>query len=678
MKLTRARIVQLISLTLVQAIVLMLLAFKTPNVTITYFWAAIAVVILVSVVESLVWWVFIEFFAHLPIFLYPLLTFLLTGFGIAFAGNHIPGVEINGLIPAIWISISLTVVNAILSGLFSLDEDASFDRNVTRKMVGKYGKPANTDKPGILYLEIDGLSIDVLKTALEKGHMPTLKNWLDSGSHKLISWETDFTSQTGAMQTGILLGNNTDIPAYRWWDRKSGKMIMSGNPKDAKEIEKKLSNGKGLLSNGGASRGNMFSGDASESLFTMSSMLVKSRGRGPGFYFYLINPYVVARLISRFFIEVVKEWYEAWQQKRQYKKGSKEVRHIVSSRNIGYAFLRAFMGPFLQDLTTFAVISDIMRGVPAVYALYAGYDDLGHFAGMKSKEAFEALHETDRYFTRVQKALEFAPRPYHIVILSDHGQSEGPTFEKANGTKLDSLVKNLVGGEVYATIDTNEAWDNLNAVLSESTRGDTKSAHFAKKALLKKTDDGVVQMGPDRDKKLQDEDAQKALAANVVIFGSGSAGLIYFKDSKVRMSYEAIQKRYPNLIPGLLSQKGIGLVIVKSEKQKTLAIAKDGINFVDIGKVTGKDPLKDLGQNASLHIKRESSFENCPDIIVTTKYDPKTEELAGFENQVSHHGGLGGAQNRPFIMFPSGLKYDGKPVIWAINVYKLLYSWRVD
>ncbi len=676
MKLDRAHIVQVISLLLIQSVVLLLLSFTTPGVKIDSIWSAIGMAIIISVIESIVWWIFIEFFAHLPIILYPLLTFLLTGAGVLLAGNYVPGVTITGIVPAIWIPIVITVVNAILGGLFSLDEDESFDRNVTRKMVEKYGHPKKTDIPGLLFLEIDGLSIDTLKIALERGEMPTLKAWLDSGSHKLVSWETDFTSQTGAMQTGILMGNNVDIPAYRWWDRATGKMIMSGNPKDAKNIEARLSSGKGLLSNGGASRGNMFSGDATESLFTMSAMLNKGRGRGPGFYFYLVNPFVVARLITRFIIEIIKEWYEAWDQRRRYKNGSREDKYIVKSRNLGYAFLRAFMGPFLQDLTTYAVISDVMRGVPAIYALYAGYDDLGHFAGMRSREGYEALHEADRYFNRIQKALKYAPRPYNVVVLSDHGQSEGPTFQSAYGESLDSLVKKLVGGEVLASMDTNEAWDNLNAVLTESTHGDTKSAKVVRKALSKKTKDGIVQVGPDRDDKEKTLDDKKAEEANIVIFGSGSTGLIYFKNAKKRMTYEEIQKAYPSLIRGLISHEGIGFLIVKSKTKKTMAIGKNGVNFVDLGKVQGTDPLKVYGKNAAAHVKRESGFDNCPDIVVCSKFDPKTEELAGFENQVSHHGGLGGPQNRPFVLYPSSLKYDGKPILWATGVYKLLYSWR--
>ena len=77
-----------------------------------------------------------------------------------------------------------------------------------------------------------------------------------------------------------------------------------------------------------------------------------------------------------------------------------------------------------------------------------------------------------------------------------------------------------------------------------------------------------------------------------------------------------------------------------------------------------------------MHLKRESSFTNCPDLIVNARYDPETDEVAGFENQVSHHGGMGGPQNHAFIFYPVSMPWDGKPVIGAMNVHLLLKGWR--
>lgn len=676
MQLSRGRIIQILSVAIVDAIVLFLLALLAPGIQITTFASAIALVVAVSIIQGVIWWLFINFFAHLPAILFPILTFLLTGAAVTFFGNYLPGVQIDSIWTGLGIAIILTIVNAILASILVLDEDTNFDRNVTAKMVSKYGNATKTDVPGILYLEIDGLSIDILRRALDEGHMPTLKKWIDSGNHKLQQWETDFTSQTGAMQTGILMGNNDNIPAYRWWDRAAGKMIMSGNPKDAVEIEKRLSTGKGLLSDGGASRGNMFSGDATESLFTMSVTMNRKRGRGPGFYTYLFNPFILARLITRFIIEIIKEWYEASAQRQRHRRGSKDDKYIVSSRNTAYALLRGFMGPLLQDLTTYTVIGDILRGVPAIYALYAGYDDLAHFAGMSSKEAFEALHETDRYFARIERALPSAPRPYHVIVLSDHGQSLGPTFQSAYGISLEDLVKGLVKGQVFAALNTNEAWDNLNAVVNESTNDNTRSAAIIKRALASKTKEGSVAFGPERDAKESEPEEKEIEKANVVVFGSGSTGLIYFTDSKERMTFEQIQDAHPDLILGLINHPGVGFIIVKSQVNGTMVMTKGGINFVDLNKFEGADPLAVYPPNAAMHIRRESGFTDCPDIIVNTKFDPVTEELCGFENQVSHHGGMGGPQNRPFVLYPTVLPYDGTPIVHATGLYKLLRGWR--
>jgi hypothetical protein len=614
--------------------------------------------------------VFINFFAWLPSWLYPILTFILNGFLVMVIGNLVRGISIDSVATGIWIAIWLAVVDAILGELLSLDEDARFDRNVTRRLVSRRGKPVVTDVPGFLFLEIDGLSESLLRQAIEKGDTPTMKRWIDQGSHQLLGWETDFSSQTGAMQTGILLGNNTDVPAYRWWDRAQNRIVMSGMPKDAKAIEERLSSGIGLCSDGGASRGNMFSGDATESMLTFSTVRNKDRGRGPGFYFYLFSPYVIARLLTRFATEVIKEWWQASQQRRR------KDKYRVKARGLAYGFLRGFMGPVLQDLVTYTVISDILRGLPAVYALYAGYDDLSHFAGMTSPEAFEALHEVDRYFARLESAIKDAPRPYHIIILADHGQSLGPTFEAAHGKTLEQLVKELIKSEqeIFYSDAHNDSWDNLNAVLSESTNANTRTAGLIRKMFASRTKDDYVEVTPKG--STTDKVEAEAEKAKVVVMGSGSTGLIYFTDSPQRMTFEQIQAAYPELVLGLKDHPGIGFLLVRSEAQGDIVVGKSGVHYLRDDLVEGNDPLANFGPNAAMHLRRESSFSNCPDIVVNTLYNPATQELAGFENQVSHHGGLGGPQNHPFILRPVNLPYDGAPIIGAESVHHLLRGWR--
>ncbi len=667
MKLTSARIIQIITVLVIQAITLVLLELFLPGIRIASFAAAVGAAIAYSIAQALFWLVFIEFFAWLPVILYPLLTLVLSGASVAVVSNLVPGISIDGWVAGLWIVIVLTAVNAILGAILSLDVDATFDRNVIQRMVRKFGNPTRTNVPGFVFLEIDGLGEQLLRRAIAEGHMPTLKRWLDQGTHRITGWETDFTSQTGAMQTGILLGNNYNVPAYRWWDRSSKRIIMSGDPRDAIALETKLSTGRGLLSDGGASRGNMFSGDATESLLTMSTVLNRARGRGPGFYTYLLSPYVLARLVSRYVIEMFREWRDAWRQKQR------KDKYRVSARMPVYALLRGFMGPLMQDLATYTVIGDILRGVPAIYALYAGYDDLSHFAGMQSPESFEALYEVDRYFARIERALANSPRPYHLVVLSDHGQSLGLTFQNAYGVSLEELVDALLegSGQVYAAQGTDETWDKIHVILTESIQEEnTRTARILRRALKSKTQDNLVKVAQEQ------EDNEKARQKKAVALGSGSAGLIYFTEASQRMTYEQIQQAYPDLILGLVKHPGIGFALVMSEENGAMVMGKKGIHFLDDGKVEGEDPLADFGPNAARHLKRESSFPDCPDLLVNTTYDPQTQELCGFENQVSHHGGLGGPQNYAFVLHPSSLPAGDEPIITAEGLYRVMRGWR--
>src|SRR3712207_836565 len=153
--------------------------------------------------------------------------------------------------------------------------------------------------PGVLFLEVDGLARAVVSRAIRDGNAPTLARWLHEGSHRLIGWETDWSSQTGACQAGLLHGSNDNMPAFRWWEKDRNALLVSNHPRDAMEIERRVSNGRGLLAADGASRANLLSGDAPHSLLTMSTVLRRDRpGRiGQDYFAYFANPYNVARTL---------------------------------------------------------------------------------------------------------------------------------------------------------------------------------------------------------------------------------------------------------------------------------------------------------------------------------------------------------------------------------------------
>ena len=204
-------------------------------------------------------------------------------------------------------------------------------------------------------------------------------------------------------------------------------------PADCAEIERRRATGIGLLANGGASRGNLLSGEADEVILTVSRIDAEKRAN-PGYRAFLANGFNVTRALVLFFWEVVLEWMAAIRAIRR------DVRPRGHRGGI-YPFLRGAMCVVVRDLIVFGVLSDMMRGRPAVYATFSSYDEVAHHSGLQRADTMEALRKLDQQFGRIEAARRYAPRPYEIVVLSDHGQTQGATFKQRNGYGLDELVE---------------------------------------------------------------------------------------------------------------------------------------------------------------------------------------------------------------------------------------------
>ena len=103
--------------------------------------------------------------------------------------------------------------------------------------------------------------------------------------------------------------------------------------------------------------------------------------------------------------------------------------------------MRAAMCVIVRDLIVYGVLTDMMRGRPAVYATFSSYDEVAHHSGLERSDTLEALRKLDQQFGRIDRARRYAPRPYELVVLSDHGQTQGATFKQRNGYGLDELVE---------------------------------------------------------------------------------------------------------------------------------------------------------------------------------------------------------------------------------------------
>jgi hypothetical protein len=103
-----------------------------------------------------------------------------------------------------------------------------------------------------------------------------------------------------------------------------------------------------------------------------------------------------------------------------------------------------------------------------------------------------------------------------------------------------------------------------------------------------------------------------------------------------------------------------------------LAIGENGIYYLDSGKIEGENPLEGFGDNIVQHLKRNSSFKYTPDILVNSFYDSEADEVCAFEELVGSHGGAGGSQTKPFILYPSSWNVPDEEIVGAENIYKIL------
>ena len=541
-----------------------------------------------------------------------------------------------------WALLAALVISATVLALqatLGVDDEDTYTLRVINRISRREGERIVTDVPGLVLLEIDGLALPVLERAMRDGETPNMARWLESCEFRLDEWETDLSSQTGASQAGILLGANDNIPAFRWVEKETGKLIACSSPRDCALIEERLATGSGLLVDGGASRGNLFSGEADAAILTASRISAEKHANR-GYRTFLANGFNVTRLLVLFLWEVVIEWVAAAQQRRR------DVRPR-GHRGGRYPFMRAAMCVGVRDLIVFAVLTDMMRGRPIMYATFSSYDEVAHHSGLERADTLEALRKLDRQFGRIERARRYAPRPYKLVVLSDHGQTQGATFKQRNGYDLRELVERSISrGHVTEPSGREENEATVNHAVAEAT-GHGRAV-------------GESTVG-ERD---------------VVVLASGNLGLIYLMEKPRRLSIEEIEAGHPDLVEALRRHPHIGFLMAHSLEHGAVVLGASGTNYLDQNRVEGEDPLARFPANAAHHLRRAGRFANAPDVLVNSFYDPSLEQGCAFEELISFHGGLGGPQTRPFILHPADLPMPAEPVVGAAAVHDVLMGWR--
>ncbi len=567
----------------------------------------------------------------------------------------VPGIEEGPF----WTSLVAAWVTAAVSTaivwLATAGTPESLTASLSRSRRGRRPAPPDGDVTGMLFVQLDGVPYPLLQWALQSGLMPTVRRWVDQGSHVAREWTVQLPCTTPASQLGILHGTTDGVPAFRWYDRELGRVLVANRPGDARIIEARASDGRGLLADDGASVSNLFSGDAARCSMVMSQLgftrgSVETRR---GMAWFVTRPDGLARSVSRVVAEIAREWHQAVRQRRR------DVRPRIA-RPWSFRGLRAVTNGLLRDLNLAVVAREMQLGRRTIYVDFVDFDEVAHHAGPTRLESLAVLQDLDRVVATLEGLAASAGRRYEITLLSDHGQALGEPFESRFGESLADHCRGLMGAPVASLSDPVESWGRAGSIAE-----DVAAAGGSGRGLA----------GPmvERSRRPQEAAAPAEADESPVVLGSGNLALLY-AGGPDRLTLEEIDARWPLLVPGLARHPGVCFVAGSSRREGPVAVGEGGRVVLATGAVEGVDPLGDLPGHARQVLLEALGDDRAPDLYVNSAVDPSTDEVAAFEDLVGSHGGLGGPQDRGMVVAPSGLWAARGPVVGAASLHRELVA----
>jgi hypothetical protein len=608
-----------------------------------------------------------------------LIGFVVNALALLLTAALLPDFAIDSLLAALVAGLVFAFINAVITAILDVDEEGSFYQNMIERRARRTPfKGASEPGRGLVMLEIDGLSYHHVKKALADGTMPYLSKMMQDDGYRLSRVDCGLPSQTSACQAGIMFGDNDDIPAFRWYDKDQQKLLVSS--KDAAEINRRFAKGGGLM-RGGSSIDNMMNGDAEKSLLTLADMKTDdkelARRRAEDIYLLMINPYGFMRTMALFLANVIREIWQGWRQRR------KKVEPRLNRLHGGYPIVRAATCVLMRDISVSLTIMDIMRGAPAIYMTYVGYDEVAHHSGTWTTDAFGELHRYDRIIARMHKVMkEKASRPYDLIILSDHGQSFGATFLQRYGLSLKEFIEQHLphGVTVAQSVGGDTGVTTLSAASGELENVEQQGVGGSVGRVVSKQGQKYLSKGAERD-----HTTTAAAEAQVLAYGSGNLAQVYFDLQPRRLLLSELEAAYPGMVDGLVQHEGIGFVCGYEDDGSPVALGKTGRRNLHTGAVVGDDPLLPYAvpgegtvgaasiETRAWQVGRVMDFPHAGDLMVNSAVFPDGT-VAALEELIGSHGGLGGEQTDAFLFHPADLEVP--PTRNSIDVFHILNGRR--
>ena len=506
------------------------------------------------------------------------------------------------------------------------------------------------------------------------GTFPTIASWIRDGGHTLLRWETDWSSQTGACQAGLLHGSNEDMPAFRWWEKDLGKPIVTNHPKDAAEIERRHSDGKGLLHEDGASRANILSGDAPHTLLTMSTVTDRDRpGRlGQDYYAYFSNPYSVTRTIMLMIGDIAQELYFAAQQRRR------DIRPRIKRDLLLRA--RACVGDGdparppggRRDRRSVRGSSCRVHHLPR---LRRGRTPFRSRAGGRAGDAAPRRSARSRGSRRPRRTPSVRTT-WSCSPITASRRARRSSTATARASRTSSSEACSAESVEAEDAHSDESLSYLGAGLTEAGGSEGMLGRGVRAVTRGKRVDGEVHLGEEGPQPEADDDDE---LPELSVMASGCLGLITFPREPGRVSLERIEELYPALMPALLEHPGIGFALVRSERARRARARRRAVSTTWIGRGRGRGPARPVrAQRRRSRAPDRRLRRTAPTSSSTAPTGTRPTRWRHSRSWSARTGGWVASSPIPFALAPSEWAMPAEPVVGAEEMHRYLRRWLAD
>ena len=300
-------------------------------------------------------------------------------------------------------------------------------------------EPANA--PGLVLIQIDGLSKREFERALNRNELPFLAKLIRHQHYHLHQMYSGLPASTPAFQAELFYGIKTAVPAFGFKDHQSDEVVRMYEPSICKKTEKILNKtGNDALLKGGSVYADVYTGGAEEAHFCPAALGWGNslRLKNPLTLLILLftNLYTLLNIPFLLTIEFVLAIIDYFRGIIAGHDFIKELKFIPT---------RIAISILLRELTVMGVKMDISRGLPIIHLNFLGYDEQAHRRGPRSWFAHWTLKGIDHAIQRIWTAVHrLTRRDYDVWIYSDHGQDTVTSFQKATGKTLEQVVSSVM------------------------------------------------------------------------------------------------------------------------------------------------------------------------------------------------------------------------------------------